>query len=434
MDRRSFLSRSSLALGATIALPSLPALASESRTPFLPGSWEEIRNQFPLDPAKIHMSQMLFASHPKWVSDAIEKHRKAFDFNAVEYVEENLMKLEKVARQSAATYLQADPEEIVMTDSTTMGLAILYSGLRLKAGDEILTTTHDHYATEKSLEYAVMKNNAVIKRVSLYQNPAQVSVDEVVGTIVKSITPRTRIVAVTWVHSSTGVKLPIRDIADAIKKVNEKRTTVDRIYFCVDGVHAFGIENMTVQNLGCDFLAAGTHKWLFGPRGTGILWGKKDAWDMVIPTIPAFSEMSYGMWLGLVPEGKINFSDLHTPGGFHSYEHRWALNEAFDFHLRIGKDKIEARTHQLSKMLKEGMKEMKHVKLHTPVSASLSAGINCFEVEGMKPEDVVKKLHGKNIIGNTTPYRKVYARLTPSIVNTEVEVKVCLEALAKINS
>ena len=178
MDRRSFLSRSSLALGATIALPSLPALANESRTPFMPGSWEEIRSQFPLDPAKIHMSQMLFASHPKWVSDAIEKHRKAFDFNAVEYVEENLMKLEKVARQSAATYLQADPEEIVMTDSTTMGLAILYNGLRLKPGDEILTTTHDHYATEKSLEYAVMKNNAVIKRVSLYQNPAQVSVDE----------------------------------------------------------------------------------------------------------------------------------------------------------------------------------------------------------------------------------------------------------------
>ena len=355
MDRRSFLSRSSLALGATIALPSLPALANESRTPFMPGSWEEIRSQFPLDPAKIHMSQMLFASHPKWVSDAIEKHRKAFDFNAVEYVEENLMKLEKVARQSAATYLQADPEEIVMTDSTTMGLAILYNGLRLKPGDEILTTTHDHYATEKSLEYAVMKNNAVIKRVSLYQNPAQVSVDEVVGTMVKSITPRTRIVAVTWVHSSTGVKLPIRDIADAIKKVNEKRTTVDRIYFCVDGVHAFGIENMTVQSLGCDFLAAGTHKWLFGPRGTGILWGKKDAWDMVTPTIPAFSEMSYGMWLGFVPEGKMNFSDLCTPGGFHSYEHRWALNEAFDFHLRIGKDKIEARTHQLSTMLKEGM-------------------------------------------------------------------------------
>ena len=434
MDRRSFLSRSSLALGATIALPSLPALANESRTPFMPGSWEEIRSQFPLDPAKIHMSQMLFASHPKWVSDAIEKHRKAFDFNAVEYVEENLMKLEKVARQSAATYLQADPEEIVMTDSTTMGLAILYNGLRLKPGDEILTTTHDHYATEKSLEYAVMKNNAVIKRVSLYQNPAQVSVDEVVGTMVKSITPRTRIVAVTWVHSSTGVKLPIRDIADAIKKVNEKRTTVDRIYFCVDGVHAFGIENMTVQSLGCDFLAAGTHKWLFGPRGTGILWGKKDAWDMVTPTIPAFSEMSYGMWLGFVPEGKMNFSDLCTPGGFHSYEHRWALNEAFDFHLRIGKDKIEARTHQLSTMLKEGMKEMKHIKLHTPVSASLSAGINCFEVDGMKPEDVVKKLHGKNIIGNTTPYRKVYARLTPSIVNSEAEVKACLDALAKINS
>ena len=434
MDRRDFLSRSGLALGATIAFPAIPAFADNSKTSFLPGTWEEIRSQFKLDPEKIHMSQMLFASHPKWVNDAIQKHRDAFDFNPVEYEGENLFKLEKVARQSAATYLRVDPEEIVMTDSTTMGLGILYTGLRLKSGDEILTTTHDHYATEKSLEYASLKNNASIRRISLYQDPALASVDEIVGTLTKAILPRTRIVAVTWVHSSTGVKLPIRDMADAIKKVNEKRTAADRIYFCVDGVHGFGIENVTMESLGCDFFAAGTHKWMFGPRGTGILWGKRDAWDMVVPTIPAFSEMSYGMWLGLVPESKINFSDLHTPGGFHSFEHRWALNTAFDFHLRVGKDKIEARTHQLSTTLKEGMKEMKHVKLHTPVSTRLSAGINCFDVNGMKPEEVVKKLKEKNIIGNTSPYKTVYARLTPSMVNSEAEVTKCLDTLAKMKS
>ena len=380
------------------------------------------------------MSQMLLASHPKWVSDAIEMHRNAFDANPVAYWEDNWIKLEKRARQSAAVYLNADPEEIVLTDSTTMGLAILYTGFKLKEGDEILTTTHDHYVTEKGLEYAALKNKATVKRIKLYEDPSVSTVDELVGRLVNGITAKTRVVAVTWVHSCTGMKLPIRDMADAINKVNTQRTPADRIYFCVDGVHGFGIENVTMEDLGCDFFSAGTHKWIFGPRGTGILWGKKDSWDMVIPTIPAFSGMSYGMWLGQVPEGKINFSDLHTPGGFHSFEHRWALNEAFDFHMKTGKAKIEERTHQLNTMLKEGLKEMKHVKLHTPVSTRLSAGINCFDVIGRKPEDVVNKLLAKNIVANTSPYRTSYARLTPCMINTEEEVKTCLSEVEKLKS
>jgi len=431
MDRRSFLNRSGIAIGATLVLPSLASQKSQHLTL---DTWAGIRSQFRFAPDKIPMSQMLLASHPKWVNDAIEKHRNSFDENPVEYWEENWIKLEKRARESAAAYLKVDPEEIMLTDSTTMGLGLLYTGLRLNEGDEILTTTHDHYSTEKSLEYAALKNKASIRRIPLYTDPANASAGEMVDRMAKEIKANTRIIAVTWVHSCTGMKLPIRQLADAIKKVNEKRTEAARIYFCVDGVHGFGIENVTMEDLGCDFFAAGTHKWIFGPRGTGILWGKKDAWNMVVPTVPAFSEISYYMWLGAIPEAKINFSDLHSPGGFHSFEHRWALNEAFDFHLRIGKDKIEQRTHYLNTLLKEGLTEMKHVKLHTPVSTKLSAAINCFEVDGLKPEEVVKKLRAKNIIANTSPYKISYTRLTPCMINSEEEVKACIDAVAGLRS
>lgn len=429
MDRRSFLNRSGIALGATLALPALAGKVIEN-----PGTdiWAEIRSQFKFVPGKIQMSQMLLASHPKWISDAIDMHRRKFDEDPTEYWEANWTTAEVKVCHAAAAYLKADPEEIILTDSTTMGLSILYHGLKLKEGDEILTTTHDHYATEKSLEYATMKNKASIKRVALFKDPSTATVDEIVGGLLKSITPKTRVIAVTWVHSNSGMKLPIRDMTDAVKAINAQRTAADRIYFCVDGVHGFGIEDLNINDLGCDFFAAGCHKWMFGPRGTGILWGRRDAWNMMMPTIPAFSNNSYGAWLGLFPENKISFSDLHTPGGFHSFEHRWALTEAFNFHLKTGKDKIEARTHQLSTLIKEGLKEMKHVQLITPVSSRLSAGINCFEVDGMKPEEVAAKLKEKNIIGNTSPYRISYARLTPCLINTEDEIKTCLGVIAKM--
>ena len=377
---------------------------------------------------------MLIAAHPKPVKDDIENHRENFNENPTEYWENNFTTAEPKVLESAAAYLEAQPGEIALTDSTTQGLGTLYTGFKLEEGDEVLTTTHDHYSTEKSLEFAAQKNGATIRRISLYENPSEVSVDEVVERLADAIRPSTKLVAVTWVHSSTGVKLPIRALVDAILAVNAERNPSNRIYLSVDGVHGFGIENITMEELGCDFFVAGTHKWLFGPRGTGILWAKEDAWDKVIPTIPPFSYSAYGMYLGMIPEGKLNFSDAFSPGGFHAFDHRWALNEAFDFHMKIGKDNVERRTHFLSSMLKEGLREINHVTLHTPVSAELSSGINCFEIDGMTPAEVVARLYERNIVGSTSPYRTSYARLTPCIINTEEEVEACIRAVEEIRA
>jgi len=440
MDRRKFLRNSGFAVGAGLVLPTLsctPSTPEESSSKESPkelslDNWQGVRNQFNLTPERIHFTQMFLASHPTPVREAIEKHRKKFDENPFEYWENNWIQAEKIVCEAAAKYLKADPGEVVLTDSTTIGLAVLYSGLKLKPGDEILTTTHDHYSTEKSLQFAAAKNGASIKRISLYTDPSTVTAEELTETLIKSITPATRIIAVTFVHSVTGMKLPIHMMADAIKGINEKRTDSNRIYFCVDGVHGFGVENITMEDMGCDFFVAGTHKWIFGPRGTGILWGKKEAWDMVAPIIPPFRDAPYSMWMGVVPEAPLSFSDMCSPGGFLAYEHRWSLNEAFNFHLKIGKARVEERTHQLSTMLKAGMKEIKKIKLLTPVDPRLSSGINCFEVEGMKPEEVVKKLLEKKIIGSTTPYKEIHARLTPCVINTEEEVQACIRALEEI--
>ena len=120
----------------------------------------------------------------------------------------------------------------------------------------MLTTTHDFYSTEASLELLAKRTGAKVRRVTLYDDPATASVDELVSRLVAGVGPRTRVVAVTWVHSSTGVRLPIQEMSAALG---------DEVLLCVDGVHGFGAVDVDLPDLGCDFLATGTHKWLFGP-------------------------------------------------------------------------------------------------------------------------------------------------------------------------
>ena len=121
-----------------------------------------------------------------------------------------------------------------------------------------------------------------------------------------------------------------------------------------------------------------------------------------------------------------------TPGGFHSFEHRWALGEAFKFHQAIGKARIATRIHALNHQLKEGLAEMGHVTLHTPRADELSAGIVCFEVRGVRPEGVVARLHERGIIASVTPYATRYARLAPSLLTSPEEINKTLREIKNL--
>jgi len=240
----------------------------------------------------------------------------------------------------------------------------------------------------------------------------------------------TWVVAVTWVHSSTGVKLPIKALAEVVKSANAERDAADQIVFCVDGVHGFGIEDQDVSQLGCDFFIAGTHKWIFGPRGTGVIWGNDKAWARSEPVIPSFSA-SYAAWLGMMSTDEVPDGMHFTPGGFHSFEHRWALPAAFELHQQLGKANVQTRIHALNSQTKEGLAKMPHVQLYTPMSTELSSGLVCFDVNGMKPGEVVKRMHDRGIIMSSTPYRDSYARFAPSLLNNEEEID---RALAEIRA
>ena len=435
IGRRGFLVRTGLALSAAVLAGVHPrALAEQQPPPSGLKNWENLRAQFPLSPQLIHLAAFFLSSHPTPVREAIERHRAGLDADPIGYWFQHEETQEAKVLRAAADYLGADPTDIALTDSTTMGLGLLYGGLQLRNGQEILTTTHDHYSTETALRLRAERTGAKVRQIPLYRALKTVSRDEIVESLRKGITHATRIVAVTWVHSSTGLKLPIHEMALAIQAINRSRTEQDRIIFCVDGVHALGVEDFHVSELGCDFLVAGTHKWMFGPRGTGLVWGHPKAWSTAQATIPTFSGQAYELWMENKSSKDLPPSVHMTPGGFHSFEHRWALDEAFTFHQAIGKSKVTQRIYELNQQLKQGLAAMPHVTLHTPLSQDLSAGIVCFEVAGMEPRQVVERLRQRGIVGSVTPYTTKYVRLAPSLINSPKEIETSLEAIRNLRS
>lgn len=130
-----------------------------------------------------------------------------------------------------------------------MGLGLVYSGLNVSDGQELLTTKEDYYATYESLRHAAVRSGATMREIEIFEDIQTVTVGEIVNSIIKEIRPATRLLALTWVHSSTGLKLPIRRIADQLAEINSHREEAQQVLLGVDGVHGFGVEDVQMNDL-----------------------------------------------------------------------------------------------------------------------------------------------------------------------------------------
>ncbi|NQZ23484.1 MAG: aminotransferase class V-fold PLP-dependent enzyme [Colwellia sp.] len=383
-------------------------------------NWSTVRQEFNLDENNIHFANFLITSHPRIVRDDINYHRNRIDKNpAFEMHHESIAHHESESRDWAARYLKVKSSQIALTGSTTEGLGLIYNGLKIAANQEVLTSEHEHWATKGALRFRSQRDDINIKTIKLFSDPHHVSTDEVLGSISSNITDKTRVLALTWVHSGSGVKLPISEIGKLVSEKNKQREQENKIIFCVDGVHGLGVENTSFAELNCDFLIAGTHKWMFGPRGTGIICSRSEQIENLIPTIDTFS-------------GQDNFGTIMTPGGFHAFEHQWAMRKAFEFHLMLGKEQIQQRIHQLNTLLKQQLKQLGSVQLVTPESTKYSAGFTFFRVKNIDCEKVAKYLQVNRVAVDATN-RDVgpVIRMSPGLINSEQEIEYVIQLLAK---
>lgn len=398
--------------------------------------WPAVRELFPLAPDWTHLSSFLFVSHPKPVAEAIDHFRRKLDSDAFWIETAAFTDVEgrpyTAVKRALADYIGGSPSEIALTANTTTALAMAYQGLRIRGDQEIVTTEHDHYSHHESIRYAAARSGCGVRYISLFDTPATARAEQMVDRVARAITPRTRAVGVTWVQSSTGVKTPISAIAEAVARANRGRAPADRCLLIVDGVHGFANQDVDIAQLGADFFASGTHKWLFAPRGTGFLWGRSEIWPELRPTIPSFDfetiGTTFGAWVERqeLPPTQAGFV---SPGGFVAYEHVLAIPAAVELHRTIGRPQIAARIAELNAAFREGATKIPGVTLHTPRDPAIAGPISCFEVRGLTPAQVVGRLAEKKIRTTTSSYKISYARVAGGVMNMPEEIDLVLREI-----
>jgi isopenicillin-N epimerase len=160
--------------------------------------WDDIRQQFRLTRGKIQLAALWMSSHPECVRKAIEREALALDSQPFVYQRRNLLPKFNELREAAGQYFGVSPDLIAETDSTTMGLGLVYSGIRLAPAQSVLTTIHDFSGTREILAARHRRHGTVVDdTVRLFDDSATATATRIRDALVAAIRPETRLLALT---------------------------------------------------------------------------------------------------------------------------------------------------------------------------------------------------------------------------------------------
>jgi selenocysteine lyase/cysteine desulfurase len=316
--------------------------------------------------------------------------------------------LAEKTRTIAARFLGCGLDEILITNSTTSGMNATAQGLRLKAGDRVLTTNHEHGGGLLGWKYLAKYYGAQIDAVIIPND--EKDADAILDKIKTNTGTKTRLISVSHVFSSTGLRMPIAEISAFARSKG--------ILCVVDGAQAAGAIKVNVKELGCHAYATSGHKWLMGPKGTGLLYLSKDAQDRIRPM--QFEE-SYNTYSG--GNGVVNLPCI------------LGLGKAIEYLESIGIDKIESHNLSLRNRLYDKLNGLSNLTILSPAAGRLASPmLTCLLADKFERTAFVKMLLDEHKL-SIRPTHKEFGfngiRFSLHIFNSEKDVDLAADVLRK---
>jgi len=418
-SRRSFIQR----LSAGIAIPGLisfnsPAqITTKSINQFLQGEefWNALRKQFPLKESRVYLNNGTFGPSPTVVLEALQRSfietNTSGEYGHIE-----------PEREKLAEFVGIKTSEISLTHNTTEGINIMTWGLRLKAGDEVIITLHEHVGN--ALPWL---NRAKLDGIVLKPFEPKATQEENFELIKSLVTSKTKVIAIPHVTCTTGLVFPIKEISAFARSKG--------IFTAIDGAHGAGTFDLDLHDLGCDLYASSYHKWVLGPNGTGFLFVREEILDQIQAyQVGAYSDVGWDMYQN-PPELKGYVPTAHRfDYGSQSLPMMRGAVAAVDFQKEVGKGKIENRLRELNQYLYDGLSEMSS-QLDILSSSEPESRISMvtFKPKNRDYQEAAGLISKEGFRIRQVPESKLDAiRISTHIYNSKAEIDSFLEATRKV--
>src|SRR5258708_24228169 len=266
-QRRKFLEQ---LLATSLTGLALPALANETFPKWTGENdeayWEGIKKQF-APPGKLGMMNAanLFPS-PAVVNERVIEFTKVMGKDVSFQYRAQFVAFRKKSVELLAQFVGADKVEMGITRNTSESNCTIVDGLDLKPGDEVILWDQNHPSNREAWMSQAKRTGFSVVKVSVPLQPT--SINELVESFSKAITPNTRLISFSHISNLSGIALPATEICQMAKAKG--------IMTPVAGAQSLGAWNLNLHNMGCTFYTASTHKWLMGPFENGMIYVNKD--------------------------------------------------------------------------------------------------------------------------------------------------------------
>ncbi|SER15269.1 isopenicillin-N epimerase [Solimonas aquatica] len=235
---------------------------------------ETLRDLFLLDPELVFLNHGSFGALPREVWEAQQRWQLEMERNPVAFLGRRSAILLREAREALGTALGAAAGHLVFMPNATTGVNVVAQSLRLQAGDEVLASDLEYGACDAAWEHLCARQGAHYRRVEI---PLPYQREHVLARLLAAITPRTRLIFLSHISSTTALILPVAELCQAARERG--------ILTLIDGAHAPGQIALDIEAVGADFYAGNCHKWLCAPKGAGFLYARPEHHGLLEPTV-----------------------------------------------------------------------------------------------------------------------------------------------------
>ncbi len=359
--------------------------------------WTVIQQAFSVTRGIVNLNNGGVSPSPRMVTEAFVRYTWQQEDATAYTMWQILEPQSETVRTGLAEVFGCSPEEIAITRNASESLEILLMGMDLKSGDEILTTTQDYPRMLTTLKQRELREGIKLNLIKIPIAPN--NVDDIAAAFERAVTPRTKLILISHQINLTGQITPVKKVCEMARSKG--------IETIVDGAHAFAQFDFKQADLGCDYYGTSLHKWIYAPKGTGLLYVKK---DKIAKT-----------WALMASEDR-NRNDIRKfeEIGTHSAAMRLAIGEAILFHNAIGGKRKEERLRYLSRYWMNRLKDVPKVGFNTSFEPRQSCAIANFKIDGIDPVAIGSYLMSKHKIFTTPIVHEEFTgiRITPNVYTT----------------